>query len=345
MSPQANFVPLRFAKPSLAWLMAATLSLAWPAPAQARSTPAEKSEARPDKTDKAEKPATEKSVGKEGGSPENLGMLRQRLAERLATKPDPAPARPESKPEGRAAPRSEPKAGKHAEAAGHGGELHWSYEGEGGPEHWGELKPEYRLCASGKRQSPIDIRDGIRVDLEKIQFDYQPSGFAVLDNGHTIQVNMAPGNSLQVMGRRFELLQFHFHKPSEERVNGRQYDMVAHLVHKDPDGRLAVVAVLLERGRDQPLVQTVWNNLPLEKGEALTAPGQMDLNQLLPEDRAYYTYMGSLTTPPCSEGVLWMVMRQPVQVSASQLNIFAKLYPMNARPVQAGSGRLIKESQ
>ncbi|HLO92974.1 MAG TPA: carbonic anhydrase family protein [Burkholderiaceae bacterium] len=337
-----------------ATLTAAALGLAWPA--QARSTQAEKSESRTERSEKAEKAeraeradrsATDKSParegsGKEEGSAENLGALRQRLAERLATRPEPAQA---ARAESRADARPEAKTARRAEHKGHGGELHWAYEGEGSPEHWGELKPEYRLCASGQRQSPIDIRDGIRVDLEKIQFDYQPSGFAVLDNGHTVQVNIAPGNSLQVMGRRYELLQFHFHRPSEERINGRQFDMVAHLVHKDPDGRLAVVAVLLERGRDHPLVQTVWNNLPLEKGEALPAPGQMDLTQLLPEDRGYYTYMGSLTTPPCSEGVLWMVMRQPVQLSASQLAIFGRLYPMNARPVQPGSGRLIKESQ
>lgn len=332
----------------LTWLMAASLCLAWSGPVQARSTPAEKSESKADKSDRQDKSAAEKGPAKDGtgkdeGATENLGLLRQRLAERLSTRQEPAPA--SGRPEPKAEPRPEPKVSKRAEPRGHGGELHWAYEGEGGPEHWGELKAEYRLCATGKRQSPIDIRDGIRVDLEKIQFDYQPSSFAVLDNGHTIQVNIAPGNSLQVMGRRYELLQFHFHRPSEERINGRQFDMVAHLVHKDPDGRLAVVAVLLERGRDHPLVQTVWNNLPLEKGEALPAPGQMDLSQLLPEDRAYYTYMGSLTTPPCSEGVLWMVMRQPVQLSANQLNIFGKLYPMNARPVQAGSGRLIKESQ
>ncbi len=334
----------------LSWLMVAALCLAWPRPAQARSEKIEPKVEKAEKAEKSDKQSSDKSAnpakdaGKEEGAAENLGVLRQRLAERLATRPDPAPA-PSAKAEARSEAKAESRAGKRAEPKGHGGELHWAYEGEGGPERWGELKPEYRLCASGKRQSPIDIRDGIRVDLEKIQFDYQPSGFAVLDNGHTIQVNIAPGNSLQVMGRRYELLQFHFHRPSEERINGRQFDMVAHLVHKDADGRLAVVAVLLERGRDHPLVQTVWNNLPLEKGEALPAPGQMDLSQLLPEDRGYYTYMGSLTTPPCSEGVLWMVMRQPVQLSANQLNIFGRLYPMNARPVQPGSGRLIKESQ
>jgi carbonic anhydrase len=272
---------------------------------------------------------------------EPLDVLRQRLAERLSTRQEPGRVKVANKG------GSEPAAGKAAaksgeHAAGH--VPHWSYAGEGAPERWADLSADNRLCAAGNRQSPIDIRDGIRVDLEKIKFDYQPSGFAVLDNGHTVQVNVAPGSSLQVMGRRYELLQFHFHKPSEERINGRQFDMVAHLVHKDADGRLAVVAVLLERGLDQSVVQTIWNNLPLEKNEALAAPGTLDLNQLLPEDRGYYTYMGSLTTPPCSEGVLWMVMRQPVQISASQLAIFGKLYPMNARPLQSGAGRLIKES-
>jgi len=269
---------------------------------------------------------------------ESLDVLRQRLAARLSDK---------AVTEGRASVKT--KAAKPAKAGAKPVDkepkhAHWGYAGEVSPERWAELNPDYRQCAIGTRQSPIDIREGIRVDLEKIQFDYQPSAFSVLDNGHTIQVNVAPGNALQVMGRRFELLQFHFHRPSEERINGRQFDMVAHLVHKDPEGRLAVVAVLLERGQDQALIQTIWNNLPLEKGEALPAPGQLDLSQLLPEDRSYYTYMGSLTTPPCSEGVLWMVMRKPVQVSPNQIAIFSRLYPMNARPVQASSGRLIKES-
>jgi len=272
-------------------------------------------------------------------------VLRQRLAERLSDKSDaPKPMKVSGKgaaDEGGKAGRTKGKAEAKHESKSH---VHWGYAGEGGPEKWAELNPEFRQCAIGTRQSPIDIREGIRVDLEKIQFEYRPSSFAVLDNGHTIQVNVSPGNSLQVMGRRFELLQFHFHRPSEERINGRQFDMVAHLVHKDAEGRLAVVAVLLERGQDQALVQTIWNNLPLEKGEALPAPGLLDLNQLLPENRAYYTYMGSLTTPPCSEGVLWMVMRTPVQVSPNQIAIFSRLYPMNARPIQAGSGRLIKES-
>ncbi|MBC7957226.1 MAG: carbonic anhydrase family protein [Cytophagales bacterium] len=206
------------------------------------------------------------------------------------------------------------------------------------------MKPEFSTCSSGKRQSPIDIRDGIAVQLDPVQFDYKPTNFRVIDNGHTVQVNLSPGNSIEVLGRRFELVQFHFHRPSEERINGRQFDMVAHLVHKDLEGRLAVVAVLLDRGSVQPIVQTVWNNLPLEKNEELPAKAMLDLNGLLPAERGYFTYMGSLTTPPCSEGVLWMVMRNPVSISPEQIGIFTRLYPMNARPIQAASGRLIKGS-
>ncbi len=225
-----------------------------------------------------------------------------------------------------------------------GKEIRWSYDGAGGPEHWGQLQADFGLCSKGKRQSPIDIRDGIAVDLEPIAFDYKPAGFSVIDNGHTVQVNVAPGNAIRILGRRWELTQFHFHRPSEERINGRQSDMEVHLVHKDSEGRRAVVAVLLDRGSVNPVIQTVWANLPLEKNELVPAQLQLDLNQLLPESRLYYTYMGSLTTPPCSEGVLWMVLKSPVQASTQQINIFSRLYPMNARPVQPAQGRLIKES-
>ncbi len=225
-------------------------------------------------------------------------------------------------------------------------EIHWSYDGDGGPPNWAGMKPEWQLCGNGERQSPIDIREGIKVELEPIRFDYKLSEFRVVDNGHTIQVNLGQGNTMSVMGRMYDLVQFHFHRPSEERINGRGFDMVVHLVHKDLDGRLAVVAVLLERGQAHPLIQALWNNLPLEKNTDYSPEGvSIDLNQLLPENRSYYTYMGSLTTPPCSEGVLWMVMKQPAQLSAEQIGIFSRLYPMNARPVQSVRGRLIKESR
>ncbi len=222
--------------------------------------------------------------------------------------------------------------------------LHWSYEGATGPQAWAKLAPEYAKCGNGERQSPIDIRDGMKLDLEPLVFEYRPSSFKVVDNGHAIQANVNGWNTLRVMGRRFRLIQFHFHRPSEEVIDGRQFEMVVHLVHKDGEGRLAVVAVLVDGGARQPAIQTVLNNLPLEKGEEAAAATNLDLAQILPENRRYFTYMGSLTTPPCTEDVLWIVMKQPLQASADQLDMFSRLYPMNARPIQAASGRTIKES-
>jgi carbonic anhydrase len=323
--------------------------------------PAEKAD-KVEKTEKAEKkdgpPAVVVAPPPSPATQDPMDKLRQRLAAKLGVAPSGAVARsdvisvalkapastghdaePRSAPAGASA-KSHKVVGK--ETPGH--DAHWGYDGSAGPDAWSTLKPEFAKCSSGTRQSPIDIQGGIRVDLEPVQFDYKPSAFRVLDNGHTVQVNVAPGNSIEVNGRRFELVQFHFHRPSEERIDGKQFDMVVHLVHKDMDGRLAVVAVLLERGAAHAVVQSVWNNLPLEKGEELAARATMNIADLLPADRSYFTYMGSLTTPPCSEGVLWMVMKTPMPISAAQIGIFAHLYPMNARPVQASAGRLIKQS-
>jgi carbonic anhydrase len=297
-------------------------------------------------------PAPEAAPAAAGSAPlTTMQGLQAKLSEKIgevraayAAKGEPAHGGRARPARGHGAAKAKPAAVAATPAADPHAAVHWEYAGAGGPKDWGSLKPEYAACSSGKRQSPIDIRDGIGVDLQAIQFDYHPSGFAVLDNGHTVQVNVERGNAITVMGKRYELVQFHFHRPSEERINGRGYEMVAHLVHKDLDGKLAVVAVLIEQGKGHPLVQQVWNNLPLEKNEELRAAEKMDLGALLPASRAYYTYMGSLTTPPCSEGVLWMVMKQPTQLSAEQIAIFAKLYPMNARPIQSTAGRLIKES-
>lgn len=225
-------------------------------------------------------------------------------------------------------------------------DIPWSYGGEGGPSNWSKLRPDYGTCAVGKRQSPIDIREGIiKVDQEVIRFDYKPTLFRIVDNGHTVEVGVAEGNTINVMGRTYELQHFHFHRPSEERIGGRAFDMVVHLVHQDYEGNLAVLAVLLEKGSEQPLIQTLWNNMPLEVGQELLPATAINLNDLLPQDRSYFSYMGSLTTPPCSEGVLWLVFRQPMQVSQEQIAIFSRLYRNNARPIQPTNGRLIKESR
>lgn len=220
----------------------------------------------------------------------------------------------------------------------------WSYEGETGPANWGKINPAWAKCGSGNRQSPIDIRDGMKVELEQITFDYHPSTFNVTDNGHTVQVMVGSGNFLTVQNRMYELIQFHFHRPSEERINGKGYEMVVHLVHKDGEGRIAMLALLLERGKPQPVIQTVWNNLPLEKLETLAPSVVLDPMDLLPVRRDYFTFMGSMTTPPCQEGVLWLVMKEPIQASPAQLALFSRLYPLNSRPIQPGSGRIIKES-
>ena len=224
--------------------------------------------------------------------------------------------------------------------------VHWSYTGaKDGAAQWHKLSPEFRQCAAGQRQSPIDIRGGVRLTLENVKFDYKSSPLRIIDNGHTVQVNYAPGSSITVGGKTYELVQFHFHKPAEERVNGRGFEMVAHLVHKDKEGRLAVVAVLLIAGSDHPLIQTLWNNLPIAQLREDELPAvKIDVAQLLPKARGYYTYIGSLTTPPCTEGVQWIVLKTPVQVSREQIDVFAKVHDKSARPTQAANGRLIKET-
>ena len=258
----------------------------------------------------------------------------------IHTAPAPAP-----KPKKAAKPEGYMLELAHSEPAVQHAHIHWDYEGPGAPENWSKLDPQNKVCAIGERQSPIDIKDGIKVDLEPIKFRYQPSTFRIVDNGHTVQVQVGEG-AITLTGKTYELVQFHFHRPSEEKVNGQRFDMVVHLVHKADDGQLAVVAVLLERGNENPFIQTLWNYMPLEKNAPVSPPNAtVDLNALLPTSRSYYTYMGSLTTPPCSEGVLWLVMKQPVQVSPEQINIFSRLYRNNARPIQPSGGRLIKEGR
>ncbi|NBT56141.1 MAG: carbonic anhydrase family protein, partial [Betaproteobacteria bacterium] len=165
-------------------------------------------------------------------------------------------------------------------------------------------------------------------------------------NGHTIQVDVAGDNTLSVRGSVYKLLQFHFHTPSEERINYRGFAMVAHLVHRNNEGQLAVVAVLLEAGVANELIHRVWTHLPLDGGDRVRLPsGLIDLNALLPKDQRYYQFFGSLTTPPCTEGVLWMVLKQPTPVSRDQIRLFTQLFPNNARPVQPVNARPVRSAK
>ncbi len=229
----------------------------------------------------------------------------------------------------------------------HGGEAHWTYEGDTGPQAWGSLKPAFNVCAIGKRQSPINIENGgtLQGPAEPVQFAYAPSNGSVVNNGHTIQVDIQGDNSITVRGSNYRLLQFHFHTPSEEQINFKRFPMVAHLVHKNSEGQLAVVAVLLDEGEANPMIDKVWTYMPLDSGDRVRMPQDLlDVNGLLPKDQRYYQFMGSLTTPPCTEGVLWMLMKQPVTMSRAQLKLFAQIYPNNARPVQPVNGRTVREA-
>ena len=232
--------------------------------------------------------------------------------------------------------------------ARHDRQAPWRYEGANGPQSWGKLKPDFNLCANGKRQSPINIDESVTLQgpAEPLQFNYKPSGGSVVNNGHTIQVDLDGDNTVTVRGSSFKLLQFNFHHPSEERVNSRGFAMATHLVHQNAEGQLAVVALMLEPGVANDLINKVWTHMPLDAGDRVRLPlGLIDMNELLPKDQRYYQFMGSLSTPPCTEGVLWLVLKQPTPVSREQIRLFSQLFPNNARPVQPLNGRAVRDAQ
>lgn len=234
-----------------------------------------------------------------------------------------------------------------AVAQAHAGrDPHWSYSGADGPDHWGDLSPDFATCKTGQQQSPLNIVDAQPAELAPIHFDYQLSPLKILNNGHTIQVLYASGSSISVNGIAFPLVQFHFHHPSETEINGQKYDMELHLVHLDSaSGRAAVVAILIKSGNPNPLMGQLWDYIPNELGK-LGEHKKMVFNaaDFLPGDRNYYAFDGSLTTPPCSESVKWYVLKNPIEASPAQIARFARLYPDDARPVQPQNGRQIAES-
>lgn len=219
---------------------------------------------------------------------------------------------------------------------------HWSYAGEHGPDHWAAVDPaDNAACASGKEQSPIAISAGDPLFPEALQVDYKPSPETIVNNGHTIQDNYAPGSSVTVDGQSYALAQFHFHAPSEHVIDGKPAAMELHLVHKNAAGGLAVVGVMIEEGAENSALAAVIDHMPKTAGEPeAVANTTVDAAALLPADRSYWRYAGSLTTPPCSEGVKWHVMKTAIQASAAQIAAFKALFPEgNSRPLQAMNAR------
>lgn len=219
--------------------------------------------------------------------------------------------------------------------------AHWEYSGEAGPAQWARLTPEFGQCA-GSNQSPVNLAGLVEAELAPLQFHYLPGGKTLVNNGHTVQVNYAPGSTLQLDGMAFELKQFHFHAPSENLIEGRSYPLEGHLVHANDKGDLAVVAVMFEAGRANAALSQAWQVLPTKAGETRALKVPLSAEPLLPIQRDYYRFSGSLTTPPCSEGVRWLVMKQPVQVSQAQIDAFkAVMHHPNNRPVQPLNGRQV----
>ena len=219
-------------------------------------------------------------------------------------------------------------------------DIHWTYEGEAGPEHWGELSPEFEACSSGIEQSPIDLDSTADANPADLQFAYQASPLTIVNNGHTIQVNYDEGSTLQVDGQTYNLLQFHFHNASEHTVDSGATPMEMHLVHSNDAGELAVVGLFLNEGDENVALAPVFENMPADEGEPVAVDGvTVDAGTVLPSDQSYWRYDGSLTTPPCSEGVKWFVMTTPIEASPDQIAAYTNIYSNNARPTQPMNDR------
>ncbi len=228
-------------------------------------------------------------------------------------------------------------------ATGH--EVHWGYIGESGVENWGNLSPEFQLCKTGIQQSPIDLHLTVAAQLSPIEIDYQESPLRIVNNGHTIQVNYSQGSSIKLDGQTYNLVQFHFHDPSEHTIDQKPFDMELHLVHRSEAGGLAVIGVLMKQGQHNAALQPIWDAFPeRNEPEQVVKTVKVNAEQFLPLERKVYRYFGSLTTPPCSQGVNWIVMQQPIEISQNQIQQFAKLISIDARPVQPLNNRFVLRS-
>jgi len=223
---------------------------------------------------------------------------------------------------------------------------HWSYEGEGAPEHWGALDEAYKTCQSGMNQSPINIDSTIKAHLTPLKTHYIDGPVTLTNNGHTIQAVEKPdtADTITLDNQSWALQQFHFHAPSENTIHGKKFDMEMHLVHKNAEGALTVVAVMFDKGAANAELDKLWGIMPGQAEQSATLETKLDLNKLLPKNKTYWRFSGSLTTPPCSEGVTWIVLKNPMTLSAAQLEKFTHtMHHDNNRPVQSLHGRVVVE--
>ncbi|WDE08773.1 carbonic anhydrase family protein [Thalassomonas viridans] len=222
------------------------------------------------------------------------------------------------------------------------GAPHWEYKGKHGAEHWGDLTSAFSTCKNGVNQSPIDISSTIDANLPALDIRYQASNVSLLNNGHTIQANIAGKNTFKNDAGQFDLKQFHFHSPSENTVNGKSYPLEMHFVHSDESGNLAVIGVMFEQGNENQALAGLWQDMPAEKHKPVPLAGRFESKQLLPKNKDYFRFNGSLTTPPCSEGVRWFVMQEPLQASSTQIEKFRSVMPGDTnRPVQSVNARVV----
>lgn len=222
----------------------------------------------------------------------------------------------------------------------------WGYAGALAPQHWGALDPAFKACAEGQMQSPVNIEAYQPEELERLQIAYAPMAMHVVNSGKGVGVKVEPGSKFMAENKVYDLQAFKFQSPSEHYVNGAPYPLEMQLLHTDENGKIAALSVFFKLGLANPVIQSIWDNIPAGAGEeAMREDVMLDLSGLMPEEGAYYTYDGSLSIPPCSEGVKWYVLKTPVEISLEQLHVLQALYPMNARPVQHLNGRVVKGTQ
>ncbi len=274
-------------------------------------------------------------------------------------KEEPAPAKIEPKPEVKPEPETKPEAKptidttkfpvkknekKPTSKKDDAHKQQWTYEGKEGPENWGKLNADFATCDTGRNQSPINIEKATKASLKPLKVIQRYTAKDVVNNGYTIQANFKEGNLLILDGTAFQMKHVLFHAPSENQINGKSFPLEAHFVHTDSKGNLAVIGVMFNEGKANPALQSIWLQMPQEAGEPVNFKSRVIASELMPINRSYYRFSGSLTTPPCSEGVRWILMKTPMTASKEQIATFEEVMKHhNNRPVQPINGRVVLE--